>query len=450
MPVGMSDGSFFDDEFTLLAESQASVASRMPLGSSEKLAGAFKPSGSTQTPDSGENLSAAFLQRLTGTPTPRPVTDILVDFAKEKAGHLIDALKTPGDAWAGKLDPMSPQGIERATSLAGLMVGGPAPVAGKLADGTLGSFAGVKAKTMDKTKLYEAQNMTLNGAHPDEVWQATGWFKGADDRWKFEISDEKAVLNESKFATAAETPIVSNNPRGWETVGSREHLILNPEDNLQLGDVLKHPELYKAYPGIENIFVKPMPEGVTALGQVGYDGSIYLGKIPKEEVRGILLHEVQHLIQNHEGFARGGSAKTFTDPTIVNAEKMVNEHFAELTQKAKDKNLSDKDFQAMYQAVRANEIGEVPGSIKERVDLLIKSAKYYGIYNDLVKTIQGDNLLLNHRAKAYENYARLMGEVEARNVQARLDFGLMDRFLKSPRSTEDRPRFVQKDNRSNP
>src|SRR6185369_6907776 len=44
------------------------------------------------------------------------------------------------DVYGGKIDPMSDQGIERAFDLAGMMVAGPAPVAAKMADGTLGSF----------------------------------------------------------------------------------------------------------------------------------------------------------------------------------------------------------------------------------------------------------------------------------------------------------------------
>src|SRR6266576_2181089 len=123
------------------------------------------------------------------TPFPRPrMTEILSGFY-ETAKKALDLPNTP--PWA--VDPdtgevhTSTQAIEKAADLAGLMTFGPAPVASKLAEGSLGSFAGVTSKTVDKNKLAQAQILESRGLPSgkigdvkDYVWKKTGFFRGAD------------------------------------------------------------------------------------------------------------------------------------------------------------------------------------------------------------------------------------------------------------------------------
>src|SRR5882762_5965554 len=140
-----------------------------------------------------------------------------------------NALTLPGDVLSGKVQPGSIQEIERATDLAGLMVGGPAPIAAKMADGTLGSFAGVGAKTARTDYLDIAKKMYADEGHTaEDIWKSTGWFKDIrDGKWKWEINDQGAKLKE-----------------GFD---------INKSQVVQMDEMLDHPELYKAYPGLKNI-----------------------------------------------------------------------------------------------------------------------------------------------------------------------------------------------------
>lgn len=59
-------------------------------------------------------------------------------------------------------------------------------------DGTLFAFAGERAKTADHAVLAEAKTMEGEGKDRTEIWTKTGWFKGVDGKWRFEIDDSQA------------------------------------------------------------------------------------------------------------------------------------------------------------------------------------------------------------------------------------------------------------------
>src|SRR5882762_8779354 len=155
----------------------------------------------------------------------------------------------PGDVLSGKVQPGSIQEIERAADLAGLMVAGPAPVASKMADGTLGSFAGVTSRTLDKGALETAQAAEREAVHPDEIWQKTGFFKGADKQWRYEIPDEHAKLSDRGFTVnTLEDPNAGGEINKLYTVNNKTKTGSTTSQITRLPDILDHPELYDAYP----------------------------------------------------------------------------------------------------------------------------------------------------------------------------------------------------------
>ena len=98
-----------------------------------------------------------------------------------------------------------------------------------------GMFAGKEAKTADLKKLAQAEKMAAKGHSREEIWDQTGWFRWMRDGepvspWKFEISDlgSAAIFN----------------PR-VQTPTGRIKAAAKPV----ISDLLKHPELYKAFPG---------------------------------------------------------------------------------------------------------------------------------------------------------------------------------------------------------
>jgi hypothetical protein len=296
----------------------------------------------------------------------------------------VSAMALPGDVLSGKVQPGSIQEIEKAMDLAGLMVFGPAPVASKMADGTLGSFIGVKAKTFDKNALAQAQLMEHNGVHPDDIFRETGMFRGAEKRWKSEISDAESKLKED-----------------WHLNGVMDDTPVN----VKLSDVLEHPKLYEAYPQLKDLEVKYDPN---------YNGAFY-SEYPNRSItvgpayvnnKDTYLHEIQHAIQDIEGFAKGGSA--VKDPKLrfdEDIENLKNEFFA------MNKPLSAEGRE------RAKYIYRVLS-----LDILRRQAAY---------------------KEAVNNYMKLAGEAEARNVETRALLKEGENRNYAPWYSEDVPRHEQ-------
>src|SRR5690606_14357852 len=61
-------------------------------------------------------------------------------------------------------------------------------------NGPVFAFGGVHARSADLVRLEMAQEMERAERNVFEIWQATGWFRGADGEWRFEIPDRDARL----------------------------------------------------------------------------------------------------------------------------------------------------------------------------------------------------------------------------------------------------------------
>lgn len=194
------------------------------------------------------------------------------------------------------------------------------------------AIAGPRAKTASKGNLAQAQKMAQRGRNPNTIWEATGWgVDPADSKWKWEIDDSPAKLINLSAHLKPMSPTlwqrltvgkakVRKTPR-WATAKTRLGT------NIKLPQILQHPELYKAYPFLQRMSVN-MAIGQdidrTELGgqlamSEGNGSRIYrpIRVIAASEAEAIdtLLHEIQHYIQNVEGFAPGASA-TKTDKPL--------------------------------------------------------------------------------------------------------------------------------------
>lgn len=163
------------------------------------------------------------------------------------------------------------------------------------------SFAGQKAYTADVGKFSEAERLEKDGKSDKEIWEQTGWFKGKDGKWRFEIDDSQAELSinkEDADKRAADT--------GFNA------FMANVED------FLKHDPLFVAYPEIRKLAVfydnRPMANGQPLRG-AAYQAETQTitlgGGLSQDEMKSSLLHEIQHHIQRIEGYAKGGSPKLF-------------------------------------------------------------------------------------------------------------------------------------------
>ena len=148
-------------------------------------------------------------------------------------------------------------------------------------------FAGEKALANEayaphKARLERAKELEAKGAKEIEIWEQTGWYKDKDQRWKFEISQ-----------------------RGGELLTKDE--FGRPYKRAFLSKILQDDELFNAYPKLKNMRViedKKLGRGVNA----SYDPKlkdIYIKNLQAKEAKISLYHELQHAIQDIEGFAYG-------------------------------------------------------------------------------------------------------------------------------------------------
>lgn len=167
------------------------------------------------------------------------------------------------------------------------------------------SFAGTRAKTADKMGLASAQSRLNAGEDAETVRQDTGWHKGVDDKWRFEISDDDAHMK--GMGTLS------------EIMTKRAAALGKEGQSITLEDILFHPSLYAAYPSIAKTEVKTKAGRGATLAATKIDGVTYpqystilMGRdVPAKDTLSILLHEIQHGIQHVEGFATGSSPKKY-------------------------------------------------------------------------------------------------------------------------------------------
>ena len=135
----------------------------------------------------------------------------------------------------------------------------------------------------------EAETRLAGGEAPAEAWNRTGWLRGADGRWRFEIDDSQAELSDRAFT-------LLNSGRGVA----------------RLGELVSHPGLYEQYPDLANVRVRfgagGAPTFFSRANEIVLDPSTMEGN---EQVLGTLLHEAQHWVQKREGFAYGDPRRDY-------------------------------------------------------------------------------------------------------------------------------------------
>ncbi|MDR1459039.1 MAG: hypothetical protein LBI60_02355, partial [Bacteroidales bacterium] len=177
------------------------------------------------------------------------------------------------------------------------------------------------------------------------IKQATGWERGADGKWKYEMPDATGKIdfaefreNTSKeFNYQEEVDKLRNSEdekakefikledrrisAGWifSSIDNgklekrwnelrRELNLFPPKLEYKLDEIYKDEELYKAYPFLRDVTVNydSHTAGGSALGR-----KITMGISIQHDAsaKSVLIHELQHLIQEHEGFAVGSNSK---------------------------------------------------------------------------------------------------------------------------------------------
>ena len=190
------------------------------------------------------------------------------------------------------------------------------------------SYAGEKAKNADRLKLSTAEQMLESGVDAETVRKETGWFKGYDGKWRFEIDDsELEVAFNGKFSR---NPKIKRYAELVEKVYFLDTATQQEQEELslldkkignksivpdKLGDLIKHPTLFEAYPELADIDIYFNETEKTASYHPGFK-EISIPKSLKRDIENFkrtLIHEIQHAIQDIEGFAGGSNPDMFND-----------------------------------------------------------------------------------------------------------------------------------------
>lgn len=222
------------------------------------------------------------------------------------------------------------------------------------------SYAGEKAKNADKAALNTAKEMEKNGADAETIRQKTGWFRGADGKWRWETDDSGMKLRFESGLYDYDTEL-REKTHAWERLTNRELTDEQRRDLADyqrstergeadealyekltrefggdfekwaltletmkeaaksipnyttLGELVDAPALFATYPDMKDMDVmfQTLERGQNGGYNRRFD-SIELSRDLKnrpEALLNSLIHEVQHAIQQREGFTPGANLK---------------------------------------------------------------------------------------------------------------------------------------------
>lgn len=236
-----------------------------------------------------------------------------------------------------------------------------------------------KTYRMDNLKV--AEKMERGKKDAKAIKLATGWERGADGKWRYEMPDAKI--------------------KDMKDIGGGNIVKRFDDDMLwndgKLTNVIDAPELFEAYPQLKDVRIDTDAIMNDMPSNGNYNAKTNTITIHADELKymnSILNHEIQHAIQHIEGFARGGS------PRLIRGE--VKKKFNEVTKQIRQLRAEGKEDEA-----------------KALVE------KNRGLYNAYQKNDD------------YNSYKSLAGEVEARNVQSRMGMTDEERKNSLAEETED-------------
>ena len=338
------------------------------------------------------------------------------------------------------------------------------------------SYAGKLALTADDEARYQAERLEMQGLSPEEIRQRTGWFRGADREWRYEIDDsgmkyrrqgDAAYMNDPKYREYLDLwdkAVVRLEASEEELARMREldqkfkgvvpvAMYKLKNGGATLIDIIQHDELFRAYPQLRNTGVQftDLPEGTRG----EYDRSSNIIRLSNElrnAPEDTLIHEIQHAIQKTEGFASGASPEYWSNRIKNGYDTRTHEELrrAEALQRELDvMEASDPEFareaEALYAATpdvpRApfdpdtlEQIGEDPAEWQEfdaKRDAISekygedKVFRFFDLKYDIEKSRVGQRSI-------YELYRNTAGEIEARDAAMRRSMTAEERKKNAP------------------
>ena len=327
--------------------------------------------------------------------------------------------------------------------------------------GKRASMAGPKAKTASSKNLALAEAMEEDGASREEIWRKTGWIRGADGQWRFEVDDSKAefrpngdarLMGEPRYRRLEELTDKWGDSfeKGGEPLTEAEEAEMEAlqeeysdrvwEKKYELQDFLKHDELYEAYPLLRHTTLRfeKLDPGVKGKfdkrsNAIVLSDSLF-GKGPET-----LLHEIQHIIQKYEGFQGGTSPEYWARRDYESGDRLQERLQREYSDILNGLTKEEQNDYIRYQEIDGELerlfYSEKPGDT-EKYDRM--DAEHDRLYEKLYPKEWFGKLLdlkrqMENPGEVYlGQYINSAGEIEARETASRRNMTAEERKNKMP------------------
>ena len=284
-----------------------------------------------------------------------------------------------------------------------------------------------KTYRMDNLKV--AEKMERGKKDAKAIKLATGWERGTDGKWRYEMPDAKI--------------------KDMKDIGGG-NIVKRFEDDMlwndgKLTDVIDAPGLFEAYPQLKDVridtdaIMNDMPSNGV------YNAKTNTITIHADELKymnSILNHEIQHAIQYIEGFGKGGSPEQMEKEFKAAQDEWKARAYAhELEEKAKEMGGEYNQSEVEKALVEEYKDLDMSDELPDK-ETRIKGFNYFARgYADRSMDDAIKRFRLNESTRSdfdsYKEYLKLAGEVESRNVEKRLGMTDEERRNSLASETED-------------
>lgn len=284
-------------------------------------------------------------------------------------------------------------------------------------------------QTIRMDNLDVAKQMEEAKKDAKAIKMATGWEKGVDGKWRYEMPDAKI--------------------KDMKDIGGGNIVKRFDDDMLwndgKLADVIDAPGLFEAYPQLKDVridtdaIMNDMPSNGV------YNAKTNTITIHADELKymnSILNHEIQHAIQYIEGFAKGGSPEQMEKEFKAAQDEWKARAYAhELEEKAKEMGGEYNQSEVEKALVEEYKDLDMSDELPDK-ETRIKGFNYFARgYADRSMDDAIKRFRLNESTRSdfdsYKEYLKLAGEVESRNVEKRLGMTDEERRNSLAEETED-------------
>lgn len=319
-------------------------------------------------------------------------------------------------------------------------------------------------RRMDNLRV--AREMEKSEKDAKSIKIATGWERGADGKWRYEIPDVKyhpkgdaeykGIRNRQRWSK--ELDELSDKVFEGEKLSDKEEKRFDELVQLEsefkadylsqekpyLKNWVENDELFASYPELKHtqiIFTDQLPER-TAGYYSKKDNTIVVNTKSSLAYESIIAHEVQHAIQRIEGFARGGNIEEIEKDFQRAKEEVRARSWAfQLKETAKELGGDYNQLEVEKALIKEYEDMNMSDMMPDE-ETRTKGFNYFArgyadrSLDDAIKRFHLDTST-GSNFNSYKEYQKLAGEVESRNVQERMYMTSEERRKSLAAETED-------------